>query len=72
MYNDKLFRSASKVSSILNGTPIKSIECAAFRSHNYMPTARDLFKYSSLGMTIIEKFTTLPSTINYINIIKSK
>ena len=68
--DNKFFRPASKVSSILNDIPSNIIKCAAFQPHNDMPTAKDLFKNLSLDMPGTEKATTLPSTLNYSYIVK--
>ena len=67
MYNDKVFRSSSKVSIIFSDTPINSINCAASQTHNNMPTDKDLFNNSIFDVPSIEKNTTLKSTINKIN-----
>ena len=71
-YNNKLFVPASKFSRILNDTPSNSINCEAFKPQNDTPTAQYVFKGLSLDMTSIDKATTLPSTINHSNVMKSK
>ena len=70
MYNNNCFGLSSKVYIRLNDTPGDSNNCAAFRPHNDMPTAKYLFKYLSCDIPSIDKSTALPLTINHSKIIK--